>query len=78
MKVKLIVFYKEGVFDPQGKAIRHSAETLGFKGLKSISTGKYFEIEVKAKTKKQAHAEVNKMAKKLLANPVIEDWIILE
>jgi phosphoribosylformylglycinamidine synthase len=78
MKVKLIVFYKRGVFDPQGKAIKHSVESLGFKGIKSVRMGKYFEVELDAKNKKEAYKRINRIAKALLANPVIEDWKILE
>jgi phosphoribosylformylglycinamidine synthase subunit PurS len=75
MKAKVYVTLKPGVLDPQGKAIHHSVELLGFEKITDIRQGKYFEIvldndlpETEAKT------AVEKIAKDVLANPVIEDY----
>jgi phosphoribosylformylglycinamidine synthase len=75
MKAKVYVTLKPGVLDPQGKAIHHSVELLGFEKITDIRQGKYFEIALDddlAETEAKSAAE--KIAKDILANPVIEDY----
>lgn len=75
MKAKIYVTLKPGVLDPQGKAIHHSVELLGFEKIADVRQGKYFEIALDddlAET--DAKTAVEKIAKDVLANPVIEDY----
>ena len=75
MKAKVYVTLKLSVLDPQGKAIHHSAELLGFKKISDIRQGKYFEITLDdAATEGEARESAEKIAKDVLANPVIEDY----
>ena len=74
MKAKVYVNLKPGVLDPQGKAIHHSVELLGFNGISDIRQGKYFELDVDATSPEQAHTLASDVAHKLLANPVIESY----
>ena len=71
MKSKIYVTLKNGVLDPQGKAIQHALESMGFKGVKEVRVGKYFEIETETQADKAA---LENMADKLLANTVIENY----
>ena len=77
MKVKVIVTLKDGVLDPQGKAIQQTLNGMDFSEVKEVRQGKYFDIEVNANDEKKAKAKVEEMCKKLLANLVIEDYRIL-
>jgi phosphoribosylformylglycinamidine synthase PurS subunit len=75
MKAKVYVTLKPSVLDPQGKAIHHSVELLGFEQIRDIRQGKYFEIALDAGlTELQAKEAAEKIAKDVLANPVIEDY----
>ena len=75
MKAKVYVTLKPGVLDPQGKAIQHSVELLGFKGISDIRQGKYFEIALdSALGEDQARESVTRMAREVLSNPIIEDF----
>lgn len=75
MKVKVYVTLKPSVLDPQGKAIHHSAELLGFEKIADIRQGKYFEIALDANISEAEAREIaEKIAKDVLANPVIEDY----
>lgn len=75
MKAKVYVTLKPGVLDPQGKAIHHSAELMGFEGISDIRQGKYFEIAFDAGVDAAAaQAAAEKLASDVLANPVIEDY----
>ncbi len=77
MKVKVIVTLKEGVLDPQGKAIQQTLDGMSFSDVKQVRQGKYFDIEVNIEDEKKAKSKVEEMCKKLLANLVIEDYRIL-
>ena len=77
MKIKVIVTLKNGVLDPQGKAIQQTLNGMGFQTVNDVRQGKYFDIEVKENDEKKAKAEVEEMCKKLLANLVIEDFKII-
>ena len=77
MKIKVIVTLKDGVLDPQGKAIQQTLNGMNFSEVKEVRQGKYFDIEVNTSDEKKAKAEAEEMCKKLLANLVIEDYKIL-
>ena len=77
MKVKVIVTLKDGVLDPQGKAIQQTLNGMGYSEVKEVRQGKYFDIEVNTNDEKNAKVKVEEMCKKLLANLVIEDYKIL-
>lgn len=75
MKAKVYVTLKPSVLDPQGKAIHHSVELLGFENVADVRQGKYFEIALNSEfSETEAQAVVEKIAKNILANPVIEDY----
>jgi phosphoribosylformylglycinamidine synthase len=75
MKAKVYVTLKPSVLDPQGKAIHHSVELLGFENVADVRQGKYFEIALDAAlSETEAQTTAEKIAKDVLANPVIEDY----
>lgn len=75
MKAKVYVTLKPGVLDPQGKAIQHSVELLGYGGIADVRQGKYFEIALDSSlAESEAREEAVRMAREVLANPVIEDY----
>lgn len=75
MLAKVYVTLKNGVLDPQGKAVHHAAETIGYQGIADVRQGKYFEIKLDAALDEaQARTEVEKFAHDVLSNPVIEDY----
>ena len=77
MKIKVVVTLKNGVLDPQGKAIQQTLNGMGFNDVNSVRQGKYFEVDVDVKDEKKAKISAEEMCKKLLANLVIEDYKIL-
>ena len=77
MKVKVIVTLKNGVLDPQGKAIQQTLNGMAFSNVSEIRQGKYFDIDVNESDGSKAKSQVEEMCKKLLANLVIEDYEIL-
>ena len=77
MKVKVIVTLKNGVLDPQGKAIQQTLNGMTFANVSEVRQGKYFDIEVGESDESKAKLQVEEMCKKLLANLVIEDYKIL-
>ena len=75
MKAKVYVTLKPSVLDPQGKAIKHSVELLGYHGVADIRQGKYFEIALNGGlSDDDARAEAERMAREVLSNPIIEDF----
>jgi len=74
MRVKIFVSLKQGVLDPQGKAIERSLHALGYSEVHDVRMGKYLEFGVEAASRFAAEARVREMCDKLLANPVIEDY----
>ena len=74
MKAKIHVTLKSGILDPQGKAIEHALETLGFKNAANVRMGKYLELDLNEKDKAKAEVEVKSMCEKLLANTIIEEY----
>lgn len=76
MKAKVIVTLKNGVLDPQGKAIGHALTNLGFEGIGEVRQGKLIELEVAETDPVKAKAQIEDMCRKLLANTVIENYAI--
>ncbi len=76
MKAKVKVTLKSGVLDPQGKAIEGALGSLGFGGVTGVRQGKYFEIELAETDRSRAEATVKAMCEKLIANTVIENYVI--
>lgn len=76
MKAKVVVTLKHGVLDPQGKAIGHALQTLGFQGVGDVRQGKLIELELSETDPAKAKAVVEEMCRKLLANTVIENYAI--
>ena len=77
MKLKVIVTLKNGVLDPQGKAIQQTLNGMNFANVNEIRQGKYFDIEVNETNENKAKSQVEEMCRKLLANLVIEDYKII-
>ena len=78
MKVKVIVTLKNGVLDPQGKAIQQTLNGMNFSNVEDVRQGKFFEINVNENNDVQAKSQVEEMCKKLLANLVIENYKIID
>ena len=75
MKAKVYVNLKPGVLDPQGKAIQHSVELLGYTGILDVRQGKYFEIALDGSVdNSQARDAMERIAREVLSNPIIEDY----
>ena len=77
MKIKVIVTLKNGVLDPQGKAIQQTLNGMSFSNVEEVRQGKFFEINVNENDEAKAKLQVEDMCKKLLANLVIEDYKII-
>ena len=76
MKARIRITLKNGVLDPQGKAIGNALDGLGFRGIGEVRQGKYVEMELSQTDPGKARAAVAEMCEKLLANTVIEDYEI--
>jgi phosphoribosylformylglycinamidine synthase len=74
VKARLTVTLKQGVLDPQGKAIEGALASLGFAGVNGVRQGKVFDIELAETDPAKAEAKLKAMGEKLLANTVIEDF----
>ena len=74
VKVQVTVLPKTGILDPQGKAIAGALSRLGWRGVSEVRAGKVFRVEVEASGPDEALAAGARMAEKLLANPVIEEF----
>ncbi|WP_372618998.1 phosphoribosylformylglycinamidine synthase subunit PurS [Falsiroseomonas sp.] len=74
MKARVYVMPKAGVLDPQGKAIGHALEGLGFAGIGEVRAGKVIELELAESDPAKAKAAAEEMARRLLANTVIESF----
>jgi len=73
MKTRIFVTLKGGVLDPQGKAIHHALQGLGFEGVNDVRAGKLIELDVEEGV---TDAQLDEMCRKLLANTVIENYRI--
>jgi phosphoribosylformylglycinamidine synthase PurS subunit len=74
MKAHVWVMPKRTVLDPQGQAIQHALASLGFAEVKDVRQGKFFVLELNGATREAAEKQVEKMAREILANPVIEEF----
>jgi len=74
MKVIANIYLKNGVLDPQGKAVHHGLDALGFEGVNDVRVGKQIVIDLDTTDEAKAKAEVEAMCEKLLANTVIENY----
>ncbi len=70
------IFLKQGVLDPQGKAIHHALDAMNFEGVEDVRMGKQIVLKLSTNNKEEAQKEVEKMAEEILANTVIEDYTI--
>ncbi len=73
MKVRVLVRLKPGVLDPQGRAVHHALEGLGFSGVEDVRIGRVIEMDLAGGTSNEA---IDEMCRKLLANMVIEDYAV--
>jgi phosphoribosylformylglycinamidine synthase subunit PurS len=76
MKARVHITLKNGVLDPQGRAIAHALDALGFAGVNDVRQGKYIELDLAETDRKAAKTKVEAMCGKLLANTVIENYAI--
>jgi phosphoribosylformylglycinamidine synthase len=74
VKARIHITLKQGVLDPQGKAIGHALGQLGFGGVGEVRQGKFIEVELAETDRAKAKAAAEEMCRKLLANTVIEDF----
>ena len=76
MKAKITITLKSGVLDPQGKAIEGALSGLGFSGVGNVRQGKVIELKLDETNEAAARERVEEMCRKLLANPVMENYAI--
>lgn len=76
MKAKITITLKNGVLDPQGKAIESALAGLGFEGVSGVRQGKEIELDLAETDENAARAKAEEMCQKLLANPVMENYAI--
>lgn len=76
MIAKVTVTLKPSILDPQGKTVKSALESLGFKGLQDVRMGKHIELHLTSRSVASAKQEVERMCRKLLANPVVERYRI--
>lgn len=74
MRFKIFISLKEGVLDPQGKAVERSLHSLGYREVQGVRMGKYLEVNLDLASQQEAEARIREMCERLLANPVIEDY----
>ena len=74
LKAEINITLKRTVADPQGLTVKHALESLGYKELAEVRIGKLVVIKLNFKDKKKAQQQINQMCKKLLANPIIEEY----
>ena len=74
LKAEIYITLKKTVSDPQGLTIKHALASLNYKEVEEVRVGKLITIKLNLKNKKEAQAKLDQMCKKLLANPIIEDY----
>lgn len=74
MKAKVYITLKNGILDPQGKAIEHALSVLGFKEVKGVRVGKYMEVVLDPAPREMIEKSVKEMCEKLLANTTVESY----
>jgi phosphoribosylformylglycinamidine synthase len=73
-KAKIKVTLRKSILDPQGKAVEHSIQSLGYKNVKDTRIGKFIELEIDSKSESDAKKITDELCSKLLANPIMEDY----
>jgi phosphoribosylformylglycinamidine synthase len=73
-KVKVYISPKKGILDPQGKAVESALKSLGYKKVSNVRIGRYVEFEMTDDRRLTTERQIDEMCKKLLANPIIEDF----
>jgi phosphoribosylformylglycinamidine synthase len=76
LKVKVKIVLKQGILDPQGKAVLHAIRELGYMNVADVRIGKFIEIEIAPNKSTRIKEEVEEVCRKLLANPVMENYQI--
>jgi len=74
LKAEIYITLKDTVSDPQGLTIKHALESLGYKDIEDLRIGKLVILKLNYKDKQEAEKKIDEMCKKLLANPIIEDY----
>ncbi len=74
IRAKVYITLRQGVLDPQGETVKGALETLGFAAVRDVRIGKFMVITLNSASKGEAKRQIEEMCKKLLANPVIEDY----
>jgi phosphoribosylformylglycinamidine synthase len=74
LRVKVFVTPRQGILDPQGRAVEQALKSLGFDGVSGVHVGRYIVLEVSANSPDEASAAARRMCDQLLANPLIEDY----
>lgn len=74
MLAKVYITLKNGVLDPQGKAVQHSLESIGYKEVEDVRIGKFIELKLSDMPPPEAEKKVKEMCEKLLANTVVENY----
>jgi phosphoribosylformylglycinamidine synthase len=73
-KAKISITLRQSILDPQGKAIHHALESMAMNDVSEVRIGKFIEMTLNSPTKQEAEQTVEQACKKLLANPVMEDF----
>ena len=76
MKARIHITLKDGVLDPQGKAVEHALGSLGFAGVDNVRQGKFIELDLTETDRAKAEVQAKEMCEKLLANTVIENYSV--
>ena len=74
MKARVFVTLKRTVLDPQGQTIQHALESLGYKAVRDVRQGKFFVLQLDGVSREEAQEQVERIAKEVLTNPVIEEF----
>jgi phosphoribosylformylglycinamidine synthase len=75
-KARVIITLKKTIMDAQGQTVEKALHNLGYQGVQNLRMGKYMEMEVNGSPKERLAAQVDEMCRKLLANPIIEDFSV--
>jgi len=76
MKARIKIMLKNGVLDPQGEAIKHALNNIGFESVTGVRQGKVIELDIDGSDKNQVRSQIENMCTKMLANTVIENFEI--
>jgi phosphoribosylformylglycinamidine synthase subunit PurS len=74
LRVKVFVTPRQGILDPQGRAVEQALKSLGFEGVEGVHVGRYVVLDLQAASADEARAAARRMCEELLANPLIEDY----